>query len=186
MNPPVRPNCLGCHGVIRPIVSCSVRDAEICPYARVGADKDPYVETPGSAIPMIGPRLVEVNYYRFQAALQQAANSGRRIEKRDKTRWAAYVKAHDVKEASSLRIAQASSPSVQPVIIESGEGEGYYLYSSDDEVCLKFTRPEPAASPAPAPAPTPEAAPEPAADPAPAPEPADAAPDDPPPAAPDA
>ena len=83
-------------------------------------------------------RLVEVDWHQFQDALKRAAVSGQRIEKTDKTRWAAYIKENEVQEASCMSIARAKAETVKSVIIEGGDWDGFFVYSSDDELCLRL------------------------------------------------
>lgn len=87
------------------------------------------------------PRIVEVDYYNFAAALQKAVDTGSRIDPKEEARWAQYVKDHRVKEVSAKSYAKGLYESLQPVIIDQeGEWGGYYLYSSAEEACLKWVR----------------------------------------------
>ena len=71
--------------------------------------------------------------------LETAALAGARVEQKDKAKWQDYVKNHKVKEAASRVLAKSISETVVPVIIDSDdEWSGYYLYSKQDNVCLKF------------------------------------------------
>jgi hypothetical protein len=80
--------------------------------------------------------------------LRAAAESGGEIEPSDKQRWKAYIRQYDVKEASCMSYARARSDDVSAAIInDGGPWDGYYVYSRDEEFCLKFepaTRDEPA------------------------------------------
>jgi hypothetical protein len=93
---------------------------------------------------MARSRVVEVNYHEFMTALRTAAEKGTRIERTDKARWNAYVKDHGVHEASCRRIATGrGSGDVKAVIInDEGDWDGFYVYSPDDQMCLKFQRDE--------------------------------------------
>jgi len=85
------------------------------------------------------PTVKEINYVDFERMLERAAATGTRVEASDKTRWAAFVKEHRVKEAGFHAYARNHSESLKPVIIaEAGPDGGYYLYSERDEVCLKW------------------------------------------------
>jgi hypothetical protein len=85
------------------------------------------------------PRIVDVNFYDFKTSLKRAADLGGRIEPSEKEKWQAYVKEHQVKEASCLVFGRSKSESIKPVIINSGEDwDGYYVYSDEDEVALKW------------------------------------------------
>jgi len=88
--------------------------------------------------------LVEVNYHEFMTALRTAAESGTRIERTDKASWAAYIKEHGVHEASARRVvAGRGSGDVKAVIINTeGDWNGFYVYSPDDQMCLKFSKEE--------------------------------------------
>lgn len=89
---------------------------------------------------MSAARIVDVNYHDFMSHLKAAADSGHRIEKTEKDRWTAFVREHRVLEASALSFARSRSESIRPVIIESGAWTGYYLYSTDDQIALRFER----------------------------------------------
>jgi hypothetical protein len=93
---------------------------------------------------MARSRLVEVNYHEFMTALRTAGERGTRIERSDKEGWAAYIKKHGVKEASARRVAAGrGSGDVKAVIInDEGDWNGFYVYSPDDQMCLKFHREE--------------------------------------------
>lgn len=84
-------------------------------------------------------RLIDIDYAAFNSRLSDAVRDGERVEKRDKERWAACVKAHGVREGACLVYAKGLSETLLPVIIDSkDEWSGYYLYSKKDQVCVKF------------------------------------------------
>ncbi len=90
---------------------------------------------------MSQPRIVEVEYQKFLKILQQATNSKQTIEKTDKDAWKTFVKKHDVPEAGMGVHAKAGAMSgkTMAVIIEgAGASDGYYIYSSEDQYCLKY------------------------------------------------
>jgi hypothetical protein len=88
---------------------------------------------------MSRPTVREINYVDFKRTLERAATAGTRVEASDKSRWAAFVAAHRVKEAGFNAYAKGHSDSLRPVIIDEPEPSGgYYLYSDRDEVCLKW------------------------------------------------
>ena len=93
---------------------------------------------------MARSRVVEVNYHEFMTALRTAGETGTRIERSDKARWSQYITEHGVHEASCRRIAAGrGSGDVKSVIIDSeGDWNGFYVYSPDDQMCLKFQRVE--------------------------------------------
>ncbi len=104
------------------------------------------------------PQIKEVDYHDFVAQLRKATDKKCRIEKKEKEKWAAYVKLHQVLEPSCFAYARSYGSAAKPqaVIIQSGGSwDGYYVYSDDDMFCLKFVPgdPPPAAA-----APQPEAA----------------------------
>jgi len=86
------------------------------------------------------PRVVDVNYFDFQKNLRKAADQGHRIEKTDRSRWNAFIRENKILEASSISMAKAKGERVTAVIIEDGPWKGFYVYSPEDEFCLKFTR----------------------------------------------
>lgn len=89
---------------------------------------------------MGAPRLVDVNYHVFVQNLKMAADAGTRIEPKEKARWNEYIRTHKVLEASAMSYGKSRSETVKAVIIDGGEWDGYYIYSSDDQFCLKFVR----------------------------------------------
>jgi hypothetical protein len=90
---------------------------------------------------MTRPRIVEVDYFRFQQALRRAIDSGERIDRSDKGRWSDWVRQHRVKEAAFKSFGEGKFEDLEPVIID-GEGDwrGYYLVSKTEEACLKWER----------------------------------------------
>ena len=87
------------------------------------------------------PRIYSENYVYFMTALQTASNAGHRIEKTEKQRWADYVRSNKVPEAAMHKEAESMSVGgrLKSVIInDNGEWEGYYVYSPDDQFCVKF------------------------------------------------
>jgi hypothetical protein len=74
-------------------------------------------------------------------ALKSAANSGNRIEKTQKQSWIAYVRKNKVPEGAMRKHAELMGVGgrLDPVIInDDGAWEGYYVYSKDDQFCVKF------------------------------------------------
>ncbi len=109
---------------------------------------------------MARSRIQEVNYHVFMAELKRAADTGARIEPSNKADWKTFVRAHQVKEASFLSIASGKGEGFKPVIIRDGDWSGYYLYSTIEQVSLKFVREGVTAAAAPAPTAEPAAEPE--------------------------
>ncbi|MDH3349938.1 MAG: hypothetical protein OEM51_00205 [Gammaproteobacteria bacterium] len=86
-------------------------------------------------------RIVEQNYFEFTAALRAAADSGDRIEPREKDRWKEFVKEHRIQEAAFKSLADKKYEGMQPVIIaDSSPWQGYYLYTTAEEAVLKWVR----------------------------------------------
>lgn len=86
-------------------------------------------------------RIVEQNYFEFSAALRAAADSGSRIEPRDKDRWKDYVREHRIQEAAFKSLADKKYEGMKPVIIaDDSPWQGYYLYTTDEEAVLKWVR----------------------------------------------
>ncbi|HEU4618860.1 MAG TPA: hypothetical protein VFV10_12535 [Gammaproteobacteria bacterium] len=90
---------------------------------------------------MARPRIVEVDYFPFQQALRRAIAAGERIEPSEKERWEKWVREHRVKEAAFRSFGKSKGEDLEPVIIDTeGQWRGYYLVSTQDEVCLKWAR----------------------------------------------
>lgn len=90
---------------------------------------------------MARPRIVDVDYYLFQRALRKAIDSGLRIDKADKDRWLSWVRENHVKEAAFMTFGQGKYEGLEPVIIDGdSEWRGYYLFSIQEEACLKWDR----------------------------------------------
>jgi hypothetical protein len=72
------------------------------------------------------PRIVEVDYFRFQQALRRAIDSGERIDPSEKQRWSEWVRDHHIKEAAFKSFGQGKYEGLEPVIIDSdGQWRGY-------------------------------------------------------------
>src|ERR1700735_1676617 len=90
-------------------------------------------------IRMSRPTVKEINYVDFKRILERATNGGTRVEPSDKDRWAAYVNQHRIKAAGFRDYGRSDSESLKPVIVdEPTDDGGYYLYSTRDEVCVKW------------------------------------------------
>jgi hypothetical protein len=86
------------------------------------------------------PKIVEMNYHDFSRALQQAINAGTRLERSDGDQWTQYVAEHQINEVAMSSWGHSKLGPVKPVIISTGHWAGYYVYSVDEEGCLKWTR----------------------------------------------
>jgi hypothetical protein len=90
---------------------------------------------------MARPTIVDIDYHRFLQALRRATDSGERIEPTDKKRWSSWVRDNRIKEGAFKSFANGKYQGLAPVIIDnSGEWRGYYLFSEEEEACLKWER----------------------------------------------
>ncbi|MGA9574766.1 MAG: hypothetical protein WBS20_12555 [Lysobacterales bacterium] len=86
-------------------------------------------------------RIYEFNYTNFSIILRNATRANQKIEKNDRDAWANYVKKHNVPEGAMLSRGKTGTMSgnVDSVIVEgAGSDDGYYVYSQDEQFCLKF------------------------------------------------
>lgn len=90
--------------------------------------------------------MIDVDYYSFRQLLKKASDLGQRIEKRERVRWDAYVKAHQINEVGAVAIASKRFDDPQSVIIDmGGEHDGLYVFSDLEEGCLRLTHEAPRA-----------------------------------------
>jgi hypothetical protein len=84
--------------------------------------------------------MIDVDYYSFRQLLKKASDLGHRIEKRERARWDAYVKAHHINEVGAIAIASKRFDNPQSIIIDmGGEQDGLYVFSDLEEGCLHLT-----------------------------------------------
>ena len=86
-------------------------------------------------------RIYEVQYSDLSSILRKLTNSSKKIEKSDKEAWTAWVKKHNVPEAAVMSRGKTGTMSgkLDAVIIDGvGTADGYYVYSADESVCMKF------------------------------------------------
>ena len=86
-------------------------------------------------------RIYELQYPDFSNILRKAANAGKKIEQSNKEAWMNFVKKHNVPEAAIWSRGKTGTLSgkVSAVIIDgAGDADGYYVYSADEALCLKF------------------------------------------------
>jgi len=86
-------------------------------------------------------RIIEFNYSDFSSLLRRAAKSNHKVEKNDKEAWTDYVRKYNVPEAAVLSRGKTGTMSgnVESVIISgAGSSDGYYVFSRDEQICLKF------------------------------------------------
>lgn len=88
---------------------------------------------------MARSKVVEFDYYQFISLMRRATDAGKRIDKADTQRWAAYIKSKGINEVAATAIARQKFESAVPVIIDEGlDSDGLYFYSKNDEGCLKL------------------------------------------------
>lgn len=90
---------------------------------------------------MAQPRIVEVDYYTFQAKLKAAAAAGARIEKSDGQRWDDYVKSRKVNLYTIQAWTQVrfTGGDVRLAIIDAGgDWDGVYAWSDEDERAARW------------------------------------------------
>lgn len=87
---------------------------------------------------MARAKVIDFDYYQFIGLLRRATDAGARIEKGD-TRWAQYVKAHQINEVAASSIAKQKFEKAVPVIIDEGKDtDGLYFYSKNEEACMRL------------------------------------------------
>ncbi len=88
---------------------------------------------------MARSKVVDFDYYQFIGLMRRASDAGKRIDKSDTKRWAAYVKDKGINEVAATAIARQRFENAVPVIIDEGlDTDGLYFYSKDDEGCLRL------------------------------------------------
>jgi hypothetical protein len=88
---------------------------------------------------MARSKVVEFDYYQFIGLLRRATDAGKRIDKSDVERWAAYIKGKGINEVAATAIARQKFESAVAVIIDEGQDtDGLYFYSKNDEGCLRL------------------------------------------------
>ena len=89
---------------------------------------------------MARPKIVEVDYYQFSERLRRATDAGKRLEKSDQPEWDNFVAAQNVNEVAMASWGRSKFENTTPVIInDGGSWQGYYVFSKEDEACLKWT-----------------------------------------------
>jgi hypothetical protein len=88
---------------------------------------------------MTRSKVVEFDYYQFIGLMRRATDAGKRIDKAEAQRWAAYIKAKRINEVAATAIARQRFESAIPVIIDEGlDTDGLYFYAKNDEGCLRL------------------------------------------------
>lgn len=91
---------------------------------------------------MSRPTVIELNYQEFRKALEIAIASGTRILPREKERWGRYVTLNKVREINFQAYVRGKYENLEAVIIDSSTSwGGYYMWSPQDEVVLRWERP---------------------------------------------
>ncbi len=86
-------------------------------------------------------RILEVAYPKFKAILTVAVRDGQKFDPSQKVEWKEALKPYKNSEAGFKVRANAKTLSgiTNAVIIAGlGEDDGYYLYSIDEQVCMKL------------------------------------------------
>ena len=86
-------------------------------------------------------RVVEIPYSEFINILRHAIRTNTKIEPGDKEAWDAYVRKHDIPEAGfRVRVdgATVGGGTVAVIIEGTEEYDGYYRYSADEQICMRF------------------------------------------------
>ena len=88
---------------------------------------------------MARSKVVDFDYYQFIGLMRRATDAGKRIDKADTQRWAAYIKSKGINEVAATAIARQKFESALAVIIDEGQDtDGLYFYSKNDEGCLRL------------------------------------------------
>jgi hypothetical protein len=89
---------------------------------------------------MARSKVVDFDYYQFIGLMRRATDAGKRIDKADTQRWAAYIKSKGINEVAATAIARQrfESGAVAVIIDEGLETDGLYFYSKNDEGCLRL------------------------------------------------
>jgi hypothetical protein len=88
---------------------------------------------------MARSKVVDFDYYQFIGLMRRATDAGKRIDKSDTQRWAAYIKTKGINEVAATAIARQKFENAESVIIDEGlETDGLYFYSKNDEGCVRL------------------------------------------------
>ena len=91
---------------------------------------------------MTRPIVEELNFTEFRRAIERSIAAGTRILPREQERWSQYVATHRVREVNFQAYARGKYDNLEPVIIDEPEPwGGYYLWSTIEEVVLRWRRP---------------------------------------------
>jgi hypothetical protein len=87
------------------------------------------------------PTLQEVDFQAFKRALERSIANGTRITPADKERWERYVAERGIREVNVKAYAAGKYPNLACVIIDDPNEGGYFLWSGDEEVALRWHKP---------------------------------------------
>jgi hypothetical protein len=91
---------------------------------------------------MSRPKVEELIFPEFKRALERAIVAGTRITPKERERWVSYVDTHKIRETNFQAYARGLYAGLEPVIIDEGPPwGGYYMWSPDYEVVLRWSRP---------------------------------------------
>ena len=95
---------------------------------------------------MSRPIVEQLIFAEFKRAVERASVAGTRITPQERERWDQYVAKHKVREINFQAYARGMYPSLEPLILdENPPWGGYYMWSQDLEVVLRWNRPAPQA-----------------------------------------
>jgi hypothetical protein len=90
---------------------------------------------------MSRPIVEQLVFAEFKRAMERASLAGTRITPQERERWAQYVAAHKVREINFQAYANGMFSGLEPLILDEGPPwGGYYMWSSDQEVVLRWSR----------------------------------------------
>jgi hypothetical protein len=91
---------------------------------------------------MARPTVEQLIFPEFKRAMERALVAGTRITPLERERWTKYVAAHKVREANFQAYARGMYPDLEPLILDEGPPwGGYYMWSADEEIVLRWSRP---------------------------------------------
>ena len=91
---------------------------------------------------MSRPTVEQLLFPEFKRAVERATLAGTRITPLERERWVKYVDTHKVREANFQAYARAMFADLEPLILDEGPPwGGYYMWSTVEEVVLRWSRP---------------------------------------------
>jgi len=93
------------------------------------------------------PTVEQLHFSEFKRAMERAIVAGTRITPKERERWVKYVDTHRVRETNFQAYANGLFSGLEPLILdEAPPWGGYYMWSQDYEVVLRWNRPAPDAA----------------------------------------